>query len=153
MEENRVCSKCRALKAPAEFPFRNKSKGTRHSYCLLCGRGASKDHYANHVPYYVAKARIRRKELSDELNEALYKYLEEHPCVDCGERDPVVLEFDHVRGKKSYNVSAMIYLFTSWSSLSKEISKCDVRCANRHRRKTAQRHNSYRYRRQQKSLA
>src|SRR5687767_10349609 len=105
MEEKRVCTGCNLSKEIAEFPFRNKTRGTRHSYCLMCGRGASKTHYANNVQYYVKKAHVRRKELSDELNGKLYEYLEKHACVDCGESDPVVLEFDHVRGRKSYNVS------------------------------------------------
>jgi hypothetical protein len=153
MKEKRVCSRCNLSKEVVEFPFRNKIKGTRHSYCLLCGRRASKNHYANNVQYYVRKAHVRRKELSDELNGKLYEYLERHACVDCGESDPVVLEFDHVRGKKSYNVSAMGYLFTSWDSLLREIAKCEVRCANCHRRKTAERHNSYRYNRRYGPLA
>jgi hypothetical protein len=153
MKEKRICSRCNLTKDTTEFPFRNKGKGTRHSYCLLCGRGASKNHYLKNVQYYVRKAHVRRKELSDELNGKLYEYLETHPCVDCGESDPVVLEFDHVRDEKSYNVSAMGYLFTSWNSLLREIAKCEVRCANCHRRKTAERHNSYRYNRRHKPLA
>jgi hypothetical protein len=153
MEEKRVCSKCGFLKEATEFPFRNKVKGTRHSYCLPCGRSLSKNHYKNNVPYYVRKAHLRRKELLDGINEKLFDYLEHHSCVDCGESDPVVLEFDHVRGEKSYNVSAMGWLVLAWDSLLKEIEKCEVRCANCHRRKTAERRGSYRYKRRLDSLA
>ena len=35
-------------------------------------------------------------------------YFATHPCADCGESDPVVLTFDHVRGTKRGNVSDMI---------------------------------------------
>lgn len=153
MQDIQVCAKCKLPKPASEFPLRNKLKGTRHSYCLPCGRDASKNHYRNNVQYYVRKAHVRRKEFSDELNGKLYDYLEQHPCVDCGENDPVVLEFDHVRGEKSYNVSAMGWLFTSWKSLLREIAKCEVRCANCHRRKTAERHKTYRHNRRNGPLA
>jgi len=59
-----------------------------------------------------------------------------HPCVGCGETDPVVLEFDHVRGEKKWNV-AMCY-GRSMESLVEEIAKCEIRCANCHRRRTAE---------------
>jgi hypothetical protein len=63
-------------------------------------------------------------------------------CADCGERDPVVLEFDHRDGKRG-NVSTM----TQWASLQtlrSEIEKCDVRCVNCHRRRTLRAVESYR---------
>ena len=153
MSESRTCSKCQMAKDLSEFPFRSKLKGTRHSYCLSCGRAHAKAHYAANVTYYVKKARVRRDESIAELQAKLYEYLENHPCVDCGETDPVVLEFDHVRGVKSYNVSAMGWLMLSWTSLLKEIEKCEVRCANCHRRKTAERLGTYRYQKRYGPLA
>ena len=64
-------------------------------------------------------------------------YLRANPCVDCGERDIVVLEFDHVRGEKKYNLSQMTSGAFGVATIQAEIEKCEVRCANCHRRKTA----------------
>ncbi len=153
MNEMRVCSKCSIPKDADAFPFRSKAKGTRHSYCLQCSRQLSKNHYAHNIQYYVKKAALRRKEFLEDINGKLFEYLEQHSCVDCGESDPVVLEFDHVRGEKSYNVSAMGWSVLPWNSLLKEIEKCDVRCANCHRRKTTERRGSYRYKKRNVSLA
>lgn len=62
-------------------------------------------------------------------------------CQDCGEVDPVVLEFDH-RDDKIMDVSTMIGS-RSWSVIQAEIAKCDVVCANCHRRRTAKRFGWY----------
>jgi hypothetical protein len=153
MKEKRTCTKCCLTKSSKEFAFRNKEKGTRHSYCLACGRLFAKGHYAQNVRYYVIKARSRREERLNEYTDRLFDYLAVHPCIDCGEDDPIVLEFDHVRGKKAYNVSVMARLMLSWKTILKEIAKCEVRCANCHRRKTAERSGSYRYRRLKGPLA
>jgi hypothetical protein len=69
------------------------------------------------------------------------EYLLTHPCVDCGETDPVVLEFDHLRDKLG-NISAMYG--HAWRSILAEIAKCDVVCANCHRRRTARRVGAFR---------
>lgn len=52
-------------------------------------------------------------------------------CVDCGETDPQVLQFDHVRGVKRRNVTPTMSL----NDLREEIAKCDMRCANCHMRR------------------
>lgn len=141
----KICSRCKKSKPISKFPFRNKKKGIYHSYCLECGRKWVKKHYSQNDDFYVQKAKQRRNKIIEALNQKIYNYLLENPCVDCGENDPIVLEFDHVRGIKRYNVSEMCYRLVSWELIAIEISKCDVRCANCHRRKTAKGLNWYRY--------
>lgn len=66
----------------------------------------------------------------------LWEYLGDHPCVDCGEEDPIVLEFDHVAGTKEFPVSEGVSRMYSIKKIKAEIDKCEVRCANCHRRVT-----------------
>jgi 5-methylcytosine-specific restriction endonuclease McrA len=66
-----------------------------------------------------------------------------HPCVDCGEADRVVLEFDHLRDKKNC-ISVMVWAGNSTKTLKEEIEKCEVRCANCHKRKTTKDQGYYR---------
>lgn len=71
-------------------------------------------------------------------------YFSENPCVDCGETNPIVLEFDHRdREEKKYNISEMIAKGSSIKSIKEEINKCDVRCANCHKIRTAKQFNWY----------
>lgn len=81
----------------------------------------------------------RRKRIREFLNE----YLRNHPCIDCNESDIVVLDFDHRnRNEKEFCISTAIANNISILRLQKEIEKCDIRCANCHRRKT---HNNNEY--------
>jgi 5-methylcytosine-specific restriction endonuclease McrA len=65
-------------------------------------------------------------------------YLSVHGCTDCGERDLVVLEFDHVGPKRSH-VAVMVTKGASPKALAREVANCEVVCANCHRRRTARR--------------
>jgi hypothetical protein len=65
----------------------------------------------------------------------LLTFLREHPCAICGEDDPVVLDFDHVRDKVRHVSDAA--LRGGWTKLLVEIARCRVLCANCHRRHTA----------------
>jgi hypothetical protein len=77
-------------------------------------------------------ARLRR-----ERTLFLLEFFEAHPCVDCGETDPVVLEFDHLASTtKSFNIGQVL-IDRNWQAILDEIEKCQVVCANCHRRRTA----------------
>ena len=61
-------------------------------------------------------------------------------CVDCGyDEYAIALQFDHVRGVKKSNVSDLIRRDYAWSTILKEIEKCEVRCSNCHAVMTARR--------------
>lgn len=79
----------------------------------------------------------RKKRVIRENRQKLIDYLLKHPCVDCGETDILVLQFDHVRGKKCREVSCLVATGFSWAAIEREIEKCEVRCANDHLRRTA----------------
>lgn len=65
--------------------------------------------------------------LCDELDGAV--------CADCATGDRDVLEFDH-RSEKRNNVINLACSEYSLEVLEAEIAKCDIRCANCHRRRT-----------------
>lgn len=67
-------------------------------------------------------------------------------CLDCGLRDLVVLQWDHRDpAEKSANVSLLITR-SHFAEAQAEIAKCDVRCANCHRLKTAKERETYKER-------
>lgn len=83
-----------------------------------------------------------RKARREEIKRKMMDFYKSHPCVDCGEDDPRVLDFDHLNNKK-YNVSSLLRKEYSWDSILEEAAKCEVRCANCHRKKTARDQNHY----------
>jgi len=69
--------------------------------------------------------------------EVVGAYLLEHPCIDCGETDPRVLDFDHREGTiKGAEVMRLAQDGYSIARVQAEIGKCDVRCRNCHARVT-----------------
>lgn len=61
----------------------------------------------------------------------------ERGCADCGWAEWARgLDWDHVRGRKTAIVSAMIANGRPWPEIEAEMEKCDVVCANCHRIRT-----------------
>lgn len=88
--------------------------------------------YKNKEDLYKAQKRHRIKV---RLN--LLAFLSTKRCIDCGESDPIVLEFDHREQSSKFKIIAkMLSGHYSWNRVQTEIEKCDIRCANCHRRKT-----------------
>ena len=140
----RVCARCHAEKPLDAFPIKNKTRGTRASYCVPCRSDYGKEHYRQHRSSYLTKnvaANVRHRRSNRDL---VYEYLSAHPCVDCGQIDPVVLDFDHVDPKtKLWPVGKMLSRQAT-PAIEREIEKCVVRCANCHRMRTATQFGSYR---------
>ena len=134
----KTCTKCFKSQETSQFNYKNRDKGIRHSHCKNCSRAYVKGHYERNTGYYLTKARARNLAIRQETQSRLLIYLSSHACVDCGESDPVVLDFDHIDGnKKSASIADMLTNRLSWSRIELEITKCAVRCANCHRRRTA----------------
>ena len=90
------------------------------------------------MPYATKEALYRfQKKYRIEIRKKILDFLSTKACIDCGETDPVVLDFDHVNPRKKFkSVSKMLSGHYSWNSVLEEIEKCQVRCANCHRRRT-----------------
>ena len=125
-----------------EFAWRRKRRLQLHNMCRPCSSAYHREHYVANRQRYIEQARIQKQKLMLERTTYLIKFFETHACVDCGERDPVVLEFDHLRDK-SFAIGPELSR-RSWQSILDEMEKCEVVCANCHRRRTAQRRGSLR---------
>lgn len=136
LSKTKVCTKCHKRKIIEEFNLVHPAKknGRIRPDCKQCCRDRAKSHPKSKKEYKRMSDEARRKarEFSD-------NYLSSHPCVDCGETDPVVLDYDHVRGIKIMDVSMMVGRGYRIWRIEDEIAKCDIRCANDHRRVTAKR--------------
>jgi hypothetical protein len=132
----KLCAKCGCLKAAGDFN-RNKWKkdGLQH-YCRDCHRRSVVQSQRTHRDAFLRRQRRYNDRKRNEIRRNIFDYLRAHPCVDCGESDVLVLDFDHRRDKE-HAISQLVCSNKSWGEILREIEKCEIRCANCHRRKTA----------------
>lgn len=129
------CPLCCQAKLLEEFAVNRTRADGRTSFCRPCKLQYERAFYARTPLAAKQVARTAKRRRVKKQNKDLVRaYLSRHPCVDCGEADPIVLDFDHCRGKLA-NVSDLIH-HSSVARVMAEIEKCEVRCANCHRRKT-----------------
>lgn len=143
------CHACGLDLPLVEFPP-NRARGDgRQSMCRPCYSEYQRDYYRRRTredPEYRSRVRKNKRErrvvIRRDNHHRMLAFFAEHPCRDCGEDDPIVLEFDHVRGDKRFNISDRLHSM-SWDRLLREIAKCEVVCANCHRRRSARRGEYY----------
>jgi hypothetical protein len=137
------CSTCGVTKPGTQFNVRQRAPDGRQSRCRDCCRAWYLTHKADHM----AGVARRNKAYRVQTQERLAAHLAEHPCVDCGE--------DDISASSSTIGTAWTRLLPSrsccsgdgsWRTIAKEIEKCDVRCANCHRRRTADQFSTWRHR-------
>ena len=133
----KVCTKCGPPAQPIEnFGWKSRLRGVRHAVCKTCTAKRSSNWYYENKDAHIQNVMVHKEEARIEARQFVWDYLSTHPCIDCGEGDPVVLEFDHVSGKDA-NVSRLVADGVSIARIQQEINLCVVRCSNCHRRKTA----------------
>lgn len=128
-------------------PYESFAKNARSAdgHCDRC-RTCMRAYYAETRMARRAVAVLWRARVTEEAREWLRRHLSEHPCVDCGSTDIRVLEFDHLDPqRKDRDISRMLSDGCSLSAIAREVSLCEVRCANCHRRVTNARANTARH--------
>ena len=136
MNKRTTCSNC-------ETPLTEENKAAGHSkQCKPCVAARQRAYYkANPEIYnkhkgYVAKNDEKWK--SRVTTYILNVLKESNGCVDCGEDNLLVLEFDHREPNiKEYGISKLRTKKIPWDLFVAEIDKCEVVCANCHRIRTA----------------
>ena len=103
----------------------------------MCHAAYRRQHYLNNREEYVAREVARMAGYRIENRIRTFEYLSTHPCVDCEETDALVLEFDHRDRATKRTEVARLAASKPWKMVVDEIAKCDVRCGNCHRRRTA----------------
>jgi hypothetical protein len=141
---DRTCATCGETKPLSEYFYRDRARARPQWQCKTCVNAYKRSWYERNRAHHVAVSEAAKRERIARNARLIRDYLTEHPCVDCGEDDPVVLEFDHVRGVKHGNVSSMVRS-RSWNDILTGLEKCEVRCANCHRRRTARRQGWFAY--------
>lgn len=137
------CSKCKTDKPASEFHKNSRRSDGLQSYCKDCAKIRNADYYKA-TPERNSQRQATNTRRRRENTAKVIEYLATHPCVDCGNVDIRVLEFDHVRGEKAGNIATMVGSCLSWETIFSEIAKCEVRCANCHRIVTVERAGSAR---------
>lgn len=128
------CRKCSKKKSRKEFHKNRSKRDGLRDICRKCARAYHRKHYLRNKDYYVDRARLYTRRQVQWMHSFKNK-----PCRDCGKKyPPWVMHFDHVRGKKIGDV-AKLARNNSRKAIRKEISKCEVVCANCHAERTHQR--------------
>lgn len=145
--DTKICTKCSIEKSLEEFTWKSKKNNKRNTKCKPCLQAYNAEWYKRN-PFSQRNATKRyRQSTYENLLREKFEYLAAHPCVDCGESNPLKLTFDHIDpSTKTNNISTMIAFKTySWDAILGEISKCEVRCGSCHLFRTHKQFNTQCY--------
>lgn len=137
--QQKICIKCNQEKSIDQFQKRKLSIDGLQTRCRECNSEYNKIWYIQNREKRRIGIKSRKSKVREENAKRLIFYFLKNPCVDCKITDPLVLEFDHIDpNKKDFNVSYLLDGSHNWETIMREIVKCEVRCANCHKRKTAE---------------
>ena len=137
--KTKTCSSCKA-ELPATSFYKNRSqRDGLGGYCKKCQAEYSRTHAEENKKYsakYISKnkhiAKRRRLKLANMVDE----YKTSRGCAFCGEKHPACLVFHHRNPEnKTATISNGLHgIYWGEKKLIAEMVKCDVLCANCHRK-------------------
>lgn len=134
MLETKQCTFCKQTLPATAFCSNKARKDGLSDQCRECKKPIQAAWYKANATRHKANIKPIREALVRANQQKLIEFLGRNPCVQCGQTEILLLDFDHLRDKV-LNISQMISL--SWKTIEKEIAKCQVLCVVCHRRKTA----------------
>jgi len=142
--EKKICNKCDGEFSIEDFPIKNKKSGSRYPWCYECHKEYRREYYQKNKAKIVEQDNLTSSERKTRNRQYIWDYYKANPCVDCGESNPIALQFDHRDDvEKTINISKMSSGKWSIENIKKEIDKCSVRCANCHQIRTAEQYGWY----------
>lgn len=146
-KDGKSCTKCGTLKPVSEFSSSiHQGRSRPNSWCKSCLNGHNTEKYRSN-PTIRTRTKEARKAIRFRTREFFIGLLQQSSCMDCGETDIIVLDFDHRDQKtKKFNLAEAVSGGISMARIKAEIEKCDIVCANCHRRRTAKQFGHYRSR-------
>ena len=142
----KTCARCKIIKSTDEFNICPSRYDGLSTYCTPCNKEYINEHYQKNKATRQQQIYLYKETQKELVRDWLWSYLLEHPCVVCGESDPIVLEFDHLMNKK-FHIADAVRGTRPLTAVQKEVSKCQVLCANCHRRKTSSLNNNWKTKR------
>lgn len=123
-----LCTQCGESKGCEAFLPSDWRRAVRKSWCRECrGKKVMHGYYAKHRPTVLARQQSLRDRVSA-LKAAL-------GCKECGESHPACLDFHHRDPlQKRIAIGTMVCRSATMDKVLAEIQKCDVLCANCHRK-------------------
>jgi transcription elongation factor Elf1 len=88
-----------------------------------------KKNYSKNRKKVVERVKERKIKIRKWFNE----YKEKLSCLKCGENHPATIDFHHLE-EKDHQVTHMVHYGYSIEKIKKEMDKCQVLCANCHRK-------------------
>jgi hypothetical protein len=143
----KYCSKCGITKSVEQFGKNSSRSDGFQTYCKKCRNDHQRTWYADseHKKLHIVRVKKNKQDYKNEVQAVILGYLSEHPCVDCGNDDLEVLDFDHIDPNSKFDsVSNMMRRGFPVERIIEEIKKCQIRCANCHRKRTIRQFGWYR---------
>ena len=130
----KYCGRCETTKPISDFNSRKGSRGRsdgHQAYCRGCQKVYLSERYTATKDVYAVKVRERKIDLRRQFAEIKSSL----KCARCPENHPAALDFHHHDpSTKELGVSAMVHSGWHIDRIKEEIAKCEVLCANCHRK-------------------